>query len=189
MVSTDEFPRHGTNAATLGKLRPAFVKDGTGTVTAGNASGLNDGAAAVVLVSKSVMAELGCSAPLARIVSWAQAGIDPSVMGLGPIPAVTKAVSHIYLYTCFSSPCESPYRIIQVAKAGWDISQVDIFELNEAFAAQSLAVMRDLAIDPEKVRFYNPQIRGQHLINRTHFAFMVICFPTRHHANHDNMHN
>ena len=92
-VTADEFPRHGTTAETLGKLRPAFIKDGTGTVTAGNASGLNDGAAAVVLASKSAAATLGCSAPLSRIVSWAQAGVDPSVMGLGPIPAVTKAVS------------------------------------------------------------------------------------------------
>ena len=92
-MSADEFPRHGTTAEMLGKLRPAFIKDGSGSVTAGNASGLNDGAAAVVLVSKSVASELGCSAPLARVVSWAQAGIDPSVMGLGPIPAITKAVS------------------------------------------------------------------------------------------------
>lgn len=92
VVATDEFPRHGTTTTTLGKLRPAFVTDGSGTVTAGNASGLNDGAAAVVLTSKSAAVELGCSAPLARIVSWAHAGVDPSVMGLGPIPAVTKAV-------------------------------------------------------------------------------------------------
>lgn len=93
-VTSDEFPRHGTTATTLQRLRPAFIKDGSGTVTAGNASGLNDGAAAVVLVSKSAASELGCSAPLCRVVSWAQAGIDPSVMGLGPVPAVTKAVSY-----------------------------------------------------------------------------------------------
>lgn len=93
-MSTDEFPRHGTTANALQRLRPAFIKDGTGTVTAGNASGLNDGASAVVLVSKSSALELSCSAPLGRLVSWAQAGIDPSVMGLGPVPAVTKAVSH-----------------------------------------------------------------------------------------------
>ena len=95
VVSTDEFPRHGTTSETLGKLRPVFIRDGTGTVTAGNASGLNDGAAAVVLVSKSAATEIGCSEPLARVVSWAQAGVDPSVMGLGPIPAVRKAVSTI----------------------------------------------------------------------------------------------
>ena len=92
-MSSDEFPRHGTTTETLGKLRPAFIKDGTGTVTAGNSSGLNDGAAAVVLVSRSAAAELGFSPPLARIVSWAQAGTSPSVMGLGPIPAVRKVVS------------------------------------------------------------------------------------------------
>ena len=92
-MSVDEFPRHGTTTETLGKLKPAFIRDGTGTVTAGNASGLNDGAAAVVLMARSAVAEVGCSTPLARVVSWAQAGIDPSVMGLGPIPAVRKAVS------------------------------------------------------------------------------------------------
>ena len=104
VVSTDEFPRYGTTAGTLGKLRPAFIKDGTGTVTAGNASGLNDGAAAVVLISKSAASELGCHAPLARVVSWAQAGIDPSVMGLGPIPAVRKAVSASYKSRIYFSP-------------------------------------------------------------------------------------
>lgn len=93
IVSSDEFPRHGTTTETLGKLKPAFIKDGSGTVTAGNASGLNDGAAAIVLVSKSMASQLGCPAPLARVVSWAQAGVDPSVMGLGPIPAIRKAVS------------------------------------------------------------------------------------------------
>ena len=96
IVSSDEFPRHGTTTETLGKLKPAFVKDGSGTVTAGNASGLNDGAAAVVLVSKSMASQLGCPAPLARVVSWAQAGMDPSVMGLGPIPAIRKAVSMMH---------------------------------------------------------------------------------------------
>ena len=92
-MATDEFPRHGTTTETLGKLKPAFVRDGTGTVTAGNASGLNGGAAAVVLVSKSAATKIGCHAPLTRVVSWAHAGIEPSVMGLGPIPAVKKAVS------------------------------------------------------------------------------------------------
>lgn len=96
-VDTDEFPRHGTSVETLGRLKPAFLKDGTGSVTAGNASGINDGAAAVVIASKEAASEfLGASsvAPLARIVSWAQAGVDPSVMGLGPIPAVRSAVSY-----------------------------------------------------------------------------------------------
>ena len=90
-VTKDEFPRHGTTPETLAKLRPAFIKDGSGTVTAGNASGINDGAAVVVLGSKECV-ESGSSKPLARIVSWAQAGVDPSIMGMGPVPAVKKAV-------------------------------------------------------------------------------------------------
>ena len=93
VVDTDEFPRHGTTAEVLAKLRPAFIKDGSGTVTAGNASGINDGAAAVVLVSKEKAAKLSAK-PLAKIVAWAQAGVDPSVMGMGPVPAVRAAVSH-----------------------------------------------------------------------------------------------
>ena len=92
-VDTDEFPRHGTTAGALSKLRPAFIKDGSGTVTAGNASGINDGAAAVVLVSKEKAAKFSTK-PLAKIVAWAQAGVDPSVMGMGPVPAVRAAVSH-----------------------------------------------------------------------------------------------
>ena len=96
-METDEFPRHGSSVETLGRLKPAFIKDGTGSVTAGNASGINDGAAAVVIASKEAASEFlrGVSvAPLARIVSWGQAGVDPSVMGLGPIPAVRSAVSY-----------------------------------------------------------------------------------------------
>ena len=90
-MEVDEFPRHGTTVDTLSKLRLAFVTDGTGSVTAGNASGMNDGAAAVVLASEATVKELGTT-PLARVVSWAQAGVDPSLMGLGPIPAIEKAV-------------------------------------------------------------------------------------------------
>lgn len=96
-METDEFPRHGSSVETLGRLKPAFIKDGTGSVTAGNASGINDGAAAVVIASKEAASEFlsgGSVAPLARIVSWGQAGVDPSVMGLGPIPAVRSAVSY-----------------------------------------------------------------------------------------------
>lgn len=93
MVDTDEFPRHGTTAEVLAKLRPAFIKDGSGTVTAGNASGINDGAAAMVLTSKEKAAKLSVK-PLAKIVAWGQAGVDPSVMGMGPVPAVRAAVSH-----------------------------------------------------------------------------------------------
>ena len=91
-MDKDEFPRHGTTAETLAKLRPAFIKDGSGTVTAGNASGINDGAAVIVLASREGM-EGTSSKPLARIVSWFQAGVDPSIMGIGPVPAVRGAVS------------------------------------------------------------------------------------------------
>jgi acetyl-CoA C-acetyltransferase len=151
VVSADEFPRHGTTPETLGKLRPAFVRDGTGTVTAGNATGLNDGAAAVVLVSKSAATKMGCSGPLARVVSWAQAGVDPSVMGLGPIPAVRKALE----------------------KAGWGVCDVDVFELNEAFAAQSLAVVRELGIDLEKVNVCGGAIALGHPIGASGCRILV----------------
>lgn len=90
-VTVDQFPRHGTTMEALSKLKPCFLHDGTGTVTAGNASGINDGAAAVVLMSYAEALKRGLK-PLARIVSWAQAGVDPSVMGTGPIPATRKAV-------------------------------------------------------------------------------------------------
>ena len=92
-MDTDEFPRHGTTAEGLARLKPAFIRDGSGTVTAGNASGINDGAAAVVLASKETATQLGCTNLLARVVSWAQAGVDPAIMGMGPVPAIRKAVS------------------------------------------------------------------------------------------------
>ena len=126
VVDTDEYPKHGTTAETLAKLRPAFDKNGT--VTAGNASGLNDGAAAVVLMSAQQAAKRGL-APLARIVSWATAGVDPAVMGSGPIPASRAALQ----------------------KAGWAIGDLDLVEANEAFAAQACAVNKDLGWDPAKV--------------------------------------
>src|SRR5712675_1622590 len=115
VVDTDEYPKHGTTAEMVGKLRPAFSKDGT--VTAGNASGINDGAAAVVLMKASEAAKLG-KTPLARIVSWAHAGVDPAIMGTGPIPASRAALK----------------------KAGWKIEDLDLIEANEAFAAQACAV-------------------------------------------------
>ncbi|XP_062510682.1 acetyl-CoA acetyltransferase, cytosolic-like [Corticium candelabrum] len=127
-VSVDEFPRHGTTMEKLSRLKPAFIKDGTGTVTAGNASGINDGAAAVVVMSLHE-AEKRQKAPLAHIVSWAQAGVDPKIMGTGPIPAIRKALD----------------------KAGWTVADVDLIELNEAFAAQSLAVVSELKLDVTKV--------------------------------------
>ena len=126
VVDTDEHPRHGTTIESLAKLRPAFSKDGT--VTAGNASGINDGAAAVVLMSDAAAQKRGIS-PLARIVSWATAGVDPAIMGTGPIPASRLALQ----------------------KAGWTADQLDLVEANEAFAAQACAVNKDLGWDPAKV--------------------------------------
>lgn len=128
IIDKDEFPRPDTTAEGLSKLKPCFLKDGTGTVTAGNSSGINDGAAAVLLMSQTE-AEKRKLKPLGRIVSWAQAGVDPAVMGTGPIPAVQKAL----------------------LKADWSIGEVDLFELNEAFAAQSCAVIKDLGCDANKV--------------------------------------
>ena len=126
VVDTDEYPRHGTTKESLAKLRPAFAKDGT--VTAGNASGINDGAAAVVVMTADAAAERGIT-PLARIVSWATAGVDPAIMGTGPIPASRAALQ----------------------KAGWKAGDVDLIEANEAFAAQALAVNRDLGWDTDRV--------------------------------------
>lgn len=126
VVDTDEHPKHGTTAESLTKLRPAFAKDGT--VTAGNASGINDGAAATVLMSADQALRRGIT-PLARIVSWATAGVDPAIMGTGPIPASRKALE----------------------KAGWSVDDLDLIEANEAFAAQALAVNKDLGWNPDIV--------------------------------------
>ncbi|WP_413205643.1 acetyl-CoA C-acetyltransferase [Rhodospirillum sp. A1_3_36] len=126
IVDTDEYPKAGVTAEGLAKLRPAFSK--TGTVTAGNASGINDGAAALVLMSDANAAKRGVT-PLARIVSWATMGVDPSIMGTGPIPASRKALE----------------------KAGWTVDDLDLIEANEAFAAQALSVNKTLGWDPAKV--------------------------------------
>ncbi len=126
IVDADEYPRHGTTPETLGKLRPAFNKEGT--VTAGNASGINDGAAAIVLTSSDQAESRGLK-PLARIASWATAGVEPSVMGSGPIPASRKALE----------------------RAGWSVDDLDLVESNEAFAAQAIAVNRDMGWDPDIV--------------------------------------
>ncbi len=126
IVADDEYPRHGATLDAMAKLRPAFSKDGT--VTAGNASGINDGAAAVVLMSAAKALSAG-KTPLARIVSWAQAGVDPAIMGSGPIPASRRALE----------------------KAGWSVADLDLVEANEAFAAQACAVNKDLGWDPAKV--------------------------------------
>src|SRR5919205_4620756 len=126
VIENDEYPKPETNYEVLQKLRPAFSK--TGTVTAGNASGINDGAAVTVVMSAEEARKRGVK-PLAKIVSWATAGVDPSIMGTGPIPASRKALQ----------------------KAGWDISTLDLIEANEAFAAQACAVNKDLGWDPAKV--------------------------------------
>jgi len=126
VFDTDEFPRAGTTAETLGGLRPAFKPDGT--VTAGNASGINDGAAALVLMSADEAKKRGLT-PLATIKSWATVGVDPSIMGIGPIPASQKALD----------------------KAGWSVADLDLVEANEAFAAQACSVVRELKLDPAKV--------------------------------------
>ncbi|GGG01274.1 acetyl-CoA acetyltransferase [Rhizobium wenxiniae] len=125
-VDQDEYIRAGATLDLMAKLRPAFDKEGT--VTAGNASGLNDGAAAVVLMTEEEAIRRGIE-PLARIASWATAGVDPQIMGTGPIPASRKALE----------------------KAGWKVSHLDLVEANEAFAAQSCAVVRDLGLDPSIV--------------------------------------
>ncbi len=124
VVDTDEFPRFGTTIEALGKLRPAFKKDGT--VTAGSASGINDGAAAFIVMSKEKAEELGLT-PLATIASYASAGVDPSVMGTGPIPASKKAL----------------------AKIDMTVEDLDLVEANEAFAAQALSVIKELNLDTE----------------------------------------
>ncbi|MCC7426358.1 MAG: acetyl-CoA C-acetyltransferase [Alphaproteobacteria bacterium] len=126
VVADDEYPRPDTTAEVLANLRPAFAKDGT--VTAGNASGINDGAAATVLMSEAEAARRGVT-PLARIVAWATAGVDPAIMGTGPIPASRAALK----------------------KAGWKVEDLDLIEANEAFAAQACAVNKDMGWDPAKV--------------------------------------
>ncbi|PWA27692.1 hypothetical protein CCH79_00000420, partial [Gambusia affinis] len=149
-VKMDEFPRHESNIATMSKLKPCFVKDSSGTVTAGNASGINDGAAATVLMSQSEASRRGIK-PMAKIVSWAQVGLDPSVMGTGPIPAIRKAVE----------------------KAGWKLDQVDLFEVNEAFAAQSLAVVKELGLNEDKVNVSGGAISLGHPIGMSGCRVLV----------------
>ncbi|KAJ0026625.1 hypothetical protein NQD34_017625 [Periophthalmus magnuspinnatus] len=157
-VKVDEFPRHGSNMETMSKLRPCFIKDSTGTVTAGgNASGINDGAAAVVLMSQSEAQTRGLK-PLARVVSWAQAGLDPSVMGTGPIPAIRKAVE----------------------KAGWQLEQVDLFEINEAFAAQSIAVVKELGLNVDKVNVSGGAISLGHPIGMSGCRVLVTLLHALH---------
>jgi acetyl-CoA acetyltransferase family protein len=128
LVDTDEHPRPETSIETLGKLRPVFAKDKQGTVTAGNSSGVNDGAAAMLLVEESLAKELGLK-PLAYVGMSASAGVDPAYMGIGPVPAIRKALD----------------------RAGLTLEDIDLVELNEAFAAQSIACARELNIPDEKL--------------------------------------
>jgi acetyl-CoA C-acetyltransferase len=148
IVDADEYPKHGTTAESLAKLRPAFDK--AGTVTAGNASGINDGAAALVLMTDKEAAKRGLK-PLARIVSWATAGVEPAVMGSGPIPASRAAL----------------------AKAGWKHQDLDLIEANEAFAAQACAVNKDLGWDTAKVNVNGGAIAIGHPIGASGARVLV----------------
>ena len=148
VFNTDEFPRAGTTAASLGKLRPAFKKDGS--VTAGNASGINDGAAAVIVMKASTAKALGLT-PMARIVSFSSAGVDPAIMGTGPIPATTKCLE----------------------KAGWSVADLDLIEANEAFAAQAMSVNESLGFDLSKVNISGGAISLGHPIGASGARVLV----------------
>ena len=148
VFDTDEYPRHGTTAESLAGLKPAFDK--AGSVTAGNASGINDGAAAVILMSAAKAAELGLK-PLARIKAYASAGIDPSIMGMGPVPASQLCLS----------------------KAGWKAADLDLMEINEAFAAQAIAVNREMGWDTSKVNVNGGAIALGHPIGASGCRILV----------------
>ena len=153
----DEFPRHGSTIEKIGSLKPVFKKDGT--VTAGNASGLNDGAAVVLLMKEKKAEELGVQ-PLARIISWATVGVDPSIMGIGPVPAVKKALD----------------------AANWKIDDLDVIEANEAFAAQSLAVTKEIGWDIEKVNVNGGAIALGHPIGASGARILVTLIHELHRA-------
>ena len=156
-IDVDEHIRHDSSAEALAKLKPAFLDDGT--VTAGNASGLNDGAAALILMDAAEAERRGLS-PLGRIAAWAHVGLDPQVMGLGPIAASRKALE----------------------RAGWQTGDVDLWEINEAFAAQSIAVVRDLGLDPEKVNVNGGAIALGHPIGASGARVLVtLLHALRHH--------
>ena len=147
-VDTDEYPRHGATVESLAGLRPAFDKEGS--VTAGNASGINDGAAAVMLMTKSKAESLGLT-PMATIKSYASSGVDPSIMGIGPVPA--------------SQAC--------LKKAGWDASELDLMEINEAFAAQAIAVNREMKWDTSKINVNGGAIAIGHPIGASGARVLV----------------
>ncbi|MEI9922791.1 MAG: acetyl-CoA C-acyltransferase [Bradyrhizobium sp.] len=148
IVSDDEYPRHGATIEAMAKLKPAFEKEGT--VTAGSASGINDGAAAVVLMTAKQAAKEGKTV-LARIVSWGQAGVDPKIMGTGPIPASRAALK----------------------KAGWKIGDLDLIEANEAFAAQACAVNKDLGWDTSRVKRQWRRNRDRHPVGASGARVLV----------------
>lgn len=148
VFDTDEFPRPGTTVEVLSKLRPAFAEGGT--VTAGNASGINDGAAMVVVTTESRARALGLE-PMARLVAFASAGVDPALMGTGPIPASTKCLE----------------------KAGWTVADLDLIEANEAFAAQALAVNQGMGWDPAKVNVNGGAIALGHPIGASGARILV----------------
>ena len=148
VFDTDEYPRHGATKDSLAKLKPAFTKDGT--VTAGNASGINDGAAAVMVMTASKAQELGLK-PMAKIVSYASAGVDPKIMGTGPIPATSKCLE----------------------KAGWNASELDRVEANEAFAAQAMSVNDVLGLDKSKVNVTGGAIALGHPIGASGARILV----------------
>ena len=158
VFDTDEFPREGTTMEVLAKLRPAFKKGGT--VTAGNASGLNDGAAALVLMTAEKAAELGLK-PMAKIVSYASAGVDPAIMGIGPIPASRKAL----------------------AKAGLEVKDLDLVEANEAFAAQTVEVGRELQLDWDKTNVNGGAIALGHPIGASGARILVTLLYALKHRN------
>ncbi|WP_090553739.1 acetyl-CoA C-acetyltransferase [Natronincola ferrireducens] len=148
LIDTDEYPKAGVTIEKLGKLKPAFKKDGT--VTAGNASGINDGAAALVIMSKEKADELGIK-PLATLVSYGNAGVEPSIMGIGPVPATQKALK----------------------KAGLTIEDMDLIEANEAFAAQALSVANELKWNPEKVNVNGGAIALGHPVGASGARILV----------------
>lgn len=148
VVDTDEYPRHGTTLEKLAKLPPAFDK--AGTVTAGNSSGINDGAAMLIVMSKQKADELGLT-PLVTIKSYASAALDPTIMGYGPVPSSRKALERI----------------------GYTVDQLDLVEANEAFASQSIAVARDLALDPEKVNVNGGAIALGHPIGASGARILI----------------
>ena len=148
VFASDEFVKHGATAEALAKLRPAFKKDGT--VTAGNASGVNDGAAMVIMMSATRAAQLGLK-PLARVKAYASAGVEPSIMGMGPVPATQRAL----------------------ARAGWTVDDLDLIEANEAFAAQALGVNRELEWDTSKVNVNGGAIAIGHPIGASGCRILV----------------